>query len=210
MADHGTSDYHSRRPSSPPRAVPLSPTSHFFGPQKAMSQNASFYRSAPSSSYSMRPAPPVAADDIRSVSRYKQPSSPHPTYMPYHQDTASINRLPSGYSKDGLYPPPYTYTSTPVSKCARGYKSEPALHRDSRKGGIFSKILNLFRKDGKHRIKDSEDLDWPPRGAKYLRDPNLPVRLISPFDPEFHKLKARTLEEWDEHRRITGGRGKFN
>jgi hypothetical protein len=73
--------------------------------------------------------------------------------------------------------------------------------------GIVSRILNRFRKGRNDGGRESNDLEWPPKGTKYLTDPSLPQGLISPFDPKFPKLKARakTQEEWDELRIIQRG-----
>jgi hypothetical protein len=132
--------------------------------------------------------------------------SPPPSYKPYHRVPGPTNKLPSGYSKDMNHPPSYTPTRTAIAERHSPKGDNRGSHAGKSKGGIVSRILNLFRKDRKDDGRDSDGLEWPPRGTKYLTDPSLPLRLTSPFDPKFRGLKARakTQEEWEELRRIQG------
>ena len=135
--------------------------------------------------------------------------SPPPPYNAYYWVPDTTIKLPNGHSK---HPPAYTHIRTVVTERARKHHTfaskddNRGLYAGNLKGTIVSRFLNLFRKDRKDDMRDSDSLEWPPRATKYLTDPSLPLRLISPFDPRFRKLKARakTQEEWEEHRRIQG------
>lgn len=170
------------------------------------------HHSAPSSSYSVIHAPqlvPPATGRLEAAvgsrPRFMMPSSP-PPYQPYHMVPDSTKKLPRYSSNAMNHPPSYTHTRPAIAERHSPKIDNHGPHAGELKGGFFWWILNLFRKDRKDDSRDSDVLEWPPRGTKYLTDPSLPLRLISPFDPKFGGLKARakTQEEWDELRRIQG------
>ena len=200
----------------------LSPASRFFEPPNAMSHQTNVHHSAPSPSCSMTPAPRMAAHDTGGVANHNAAvgnypgvmtsSLPPPPYRACHEIPESKNKLPSGYSHDTMnHLPSYAHTKMSLAEqstrehhtsAPKGEANQPLVHTG--KGRIVSKALNFLRK--KEDVKDLSE--WPPRGTKYLSDPNLPLRqLVSPFDPKFQKLKAnaKTQEQWDELRMIQRG-----
>ena len=196
----------------------LTPASRLFEPPNTMSHRANVHHSAPSLSCSTTPAPRVAAHDTCGFADHNAdmgkgpclmtPSVP-PPYRAYHEIHDSNNKLPGRYSKDtAKYPPSYAlHTKMSLAEQPTGKHHVSAPKGDfnpqlvhTGKGRLVSK---LFRNRKKEDVRE-----WPPRGTKYLSDPNLPLRqLISPFDGNFQKLKAnaKTQEEWDELRRIQRG-----
>jgi hypothetical protein len=181
-----------------------------------MSHRTNVQYSAPSSSCSMTPALRVAHETCgfaaHNATMGKGPSaitpSLPPPYRSYHEIYDSNKKLPGGYSKDTAeHPPSYAHTKISPAEQSTGKHHVSAPKGDvnqqlvqTGKGRLVSK---LFRNRKKEDVRE-----WPPRGTKYLSDPNLPLRqLISPFDRNFQKLKAnaKTQEEWDELRRIRRG-----
>jgi hypothetical protein len=134
-------------------------------------------------------------------------SFPPPPYKPHPWVLDSTKKLPGRCSKDMNHPPPYTHPRTTIAERV-GERRTKGDNNGSRAGnGMVPRILNLFRKGRNDGSRESNGLEWPPKGTKYITDPGLPLRLISPFDPKFPKLKARakTQEEWEELRIIQGG-----
>ena len=202
-------DHSLNTPPSPPFSV--SPTSPSFESPNAISwHRMNNHHSTPSSSHPVIHAPQLAPPatgrfkgTVRDCPGPMRPSPP-PPYNAYYWVPDTTMKPPNGHSND-----PPAHTRMAVTERAR--KSAPkgnnrGMYAGNLKGTIVSRFLNIFRKDRKDDIRDSDSLEWPPRATKYLTDPSLPLRLISPFDPGFRKLKARakTQEEWEEHRRIQG------
>ena len=185
-----------------------------------MTHKKNVHHSAPSSSYSMTPAPRlgVAHDDVQHNATMGNcsglmTSSLPPPYRTYREIPDPQNKPHSRYLGDPAnHPPLYTYTKMPKAEQSIGkhHTSLPKRYDDrpqpyTGNDGIVSKTLNLFR-DSRKEDK-SDHLEWPPRGTKYITDPSLPLRqLVSPFNRKFQELKAqaKTQEEWDELRRRRG------
>lgn len=162
------------------------------------------HHAVPSSSHSMIHAPRKSPMRNHSAS---MTSFPPPPYKPHPWSFDSTNKLPGRYSKDMNHLPSYTHSRTAIAERAGERRTKGDNNGPRAGNGIVSRILNRFRKGRNDSSREPNGSEWPPKGTKYITDPDLPLRLISPFDPNFSKLKARakTQEEWDELRMIQGG-----
>ena len=156
-----------------------------------------------SSSYSIKRASRKSV-----VGNYPGPmtSFPPPPYKPHPRILDSTAKLPGRDSKDMNHPPPYTRSMTAIAEQVdRRTKGDNDGPRPG--NGIVSRIINRFGKGRNNRSRASNGLEWPPKGTKYITDPSQPLRLISPFDAKFSKLKAgaKTQEEWEELRTTQKG-----
>ena len=181
-----------------------SPTSTVFEPPNAMCHPMNDQHAAPCSSYSMIRDPRKSA-----VGNYPGPmtSFPPPPYKPHPRILDSTTKLPGRDSNDMNHPPPYRQSRTAIAERVGKHRTKGDDNMPRPAHGMVSRILNRFRKGRNDSNRESNGSEWPPKGTKYITDPGLPLRLISPFDPKCSKLKARakTQEEWEELRIIRGG-----